>query len=402
MKKFNKNCLVFCFAVIFVIAGYFGNMFSPIFSTVAEAGMDIKNGKIEDAMELRKNIDKITGENLLYRNLLMDINSGKENILGTRLIQKDNEVIVKADNNSLKAPKNEIIDDTEFDKMISEVVKLSKVTENNGGKFLYCGVPTKEFYSDTLPSNVSANQGENYAQLINGLREKDIPLVDMSEVFKDAGVSENDIYFQTDHHWTPKSGFTAYKTICQTLNSRYRFAYNEDYTSIENFNIKTYHDWFLGSYGKKVGTYFSWSGADDFDVITPKFDTLFTEEQPFKNEVREGGFEDAVLFQKNLNKDYYEVDTYSTYGGGNLRLEIIKNQLNKDGKKILLVRDSGGQVVSPFLSLQAGELHTCDVRSEGNYVGEKLNLEDYIKTIKPDYVIVMYMGISALKDDTFF
>ena len=402
MKKLNKNSLVFCFAVLFVICGYFGNMIRPLFSTVTEAGMDIKRGKIDEALELRKNFDKITGENLLYRDLLMDINSGKENILGTRLIQKDDEVIVKADNDSLKSPENEIVDESEFDRMISEITKLEKVTKTNGGQFLYCAVPTKEYYSASLPPNASATQGENYARLIEGLRESDTPFVDMSEVFKAADICESDIYFETDHHWVPKSGFMAYKTICETLNSRYRFEYNEEYTSIDNYNIKTYPDWFLGSYGKKVGTYFSWSGADDFDLITPKFETRLTEEQPFKNEVREGGFEDTVLFLDNMKKDYYNVDTYSTYSGGNIRLQIIKNQLNKDGDKILMIRDSSGQVVSPFLSLQAAELHVCDVRSGERYVGEKLDMQEYIEAIKPDYVIVMYSGIAALKDDTFF
>ena len=402
MKKFNQNSLVFFFAVIFVIIGYFGNMIRPIISTLTEVGMDIKRGQIEEALELRKSFDKITGENLLYRDMLNDIHSGKENLLGTRVIQKDDEVVVKADNNSLKSAKTEIIGDTEFNRMISEIKELEAVTKTNGGQFLYCGVPTKEYYSASLPSNVSANQGENYVRLIEELRENEIPFVDMAEVFDQSGISENEIYFKTDHHWTPKAGFLANRMICEELGSRYGFNFDQEYTSLENYEIKTYSDLFLGSYGKKVGTYFSWDGADDFDLITPKFETQLTEEQPFKNEVREGSFEDTVLFRENLKKDYYNVDTYSTYSGGNYRLEIIKNNLNTNGEKILLVRDSYGQIISPFLSLQAAELHTCDVRSGGMYVGEKLNMKDYIESIKPDYVVVMYSGISALKDDTFF
>ena len=61
------------------------------------------------------------------------------------------------------------------------------------------------------------------------------------------------------------------------------------------------------------------------------------------------------------------------------------------GGKILLVRDSFACFVAPFLSLQAGQLHICDMR---DYVfGEKFNLDDYINEINPDYVVVLFSGV---------
>lgn len=122
-----------------------------------------------------------------------------------------------------------------------------------------------------------------------------------------------------------------------------------------------------------------------------------SEEQPFKNEKRNGKFEDTVLFLENMKKDSYGVNTYATYSGGDFRLQIMKNNLNPNGKKILLIRDSYACVVAPFLALQTSELHICDMRNYEYYVGNKLNAEEYIKQIKPDYVLVLYSGVFSIE-----
>lgn len=75
-------------------------------------------------------------------------------------------------------------------------------------------------------------------------------------------------------------------------------------------------------------------------------------------------------------------------------MQIFRNNLSSDGKKILVFRDSFFNPVAPFLALNTQELHTCDVRSYGEYVGEKIKAEQYIKQIKPDYVIVLYFGVA--------
>ena len=82
---------------------------------------------------------------------------------------------------------------------------------------------------------------------------------------------------------------------------------------------------------------------------------------------------------------------YSIYGG-NYRLQIIKNQLIKNGKKILMIRDSFAMTVGSFLATQVEEIHLCDVRSNDVCVGEKINIKEYISQIKPDIVIVLYSG----------
>lgn len=224
------------------------------------------------------------------------------------------------------------------------------------------------------------------------MKANDIPYVDFySELIKKR-IKETDIYFDTDHHWRLYPSFVAYQSLCEELGERYGFQYNRDYADISNYSVTTYSDWSLGSWGKKVGRFFTWLGADDFDVISPRFQTSLIERQPYKNETRRGSFDESVLCTNFLEKDYYGVTNYDFYCGGTFRLQIFENEINPQGKKVLLVRDSFGQTITPFLALQTCELHTCDVRNHTQFVGEKLNLEEYIKEIKPEYVIVIYSG----------
>ena len=195
----------------------------------------------------------------------------------------------------------------------------------------------------------------------------------------------------TDSHWKPRCGFIANSYLCEELNRLYGFSYNKKYIDISNYNIKNYENLFLGCWGKKTGTYFTWDGADDFELITPRFETNLLLEEPLKNVKKEGAFEDTVLYLENLEKDYYNKESYAVYNGGNRQLQIVKNHLNPNGKRVLIVRDSFACVVTPFLALQTSELHICDVRKHQD--GEKINVEDYIKKTNPDYVIVLYAGV---------
>lgn len=395
MKKFNKNILVFVFFVAFIVAGIWGNCFEQLKWKTWDLAAGIKHGSISSFFDYKYYVDDISNKELSYHDTMMDVNSVKENLLGTRVIFKDDTKVIKANSGSLTEEKKKI-SETDLDSIVYQINRLKAVSNSNGAEFLYCAAPRKELY-ETNPENIDNYFKENFESFLNKLNSKKISTLDFSQIFTAQSKDNQDIFYNTDHHWTSLSGFAANKALCEELNRKYGFTVNPDYISIDNYQIDTYHNWFLGSRGKKVGTYFTWNGADDFDLITPKFDTNMTEEQPIKNEKRNGKFEDTVLFMDNMKKDYFGVSSYATYSGGDFRLQIMKNNLNPNGKKILLIRDSFACVVAPFLALQTSELHICDMRNYERYVGEKLNAEEYIKQIKPDYVIVLYSGVNSLE-----
>lgn len=398
MKKFNKNIIVFIFAVLFIVAGIWGECFQNLKTSLAEAFHGLKSGDISSVLTLKYNLDHIPTEKLSYHDELMDINSLKENLLGTKIIEKEDTTVIKSDSDSLIAAVQNELNKSEIDEVVKKIEDLKIKAEENNAEFLYLAVPTKANYND-VPSNIHNYSKTNYDNFISALGEREIPLIDFTKTLKSNNINDDDIFFVTDHHWKPYSGFIATKAICEELNKLYGFNYNKDYVDINNYNIDTYEKYFLGSYGKKTGTYFTWKGADNIDIITPNFKTDFIEEQPFKEQIRKGSFTDTVMYMENINtKDYYKINSYATYSGGDFRLQIMKNNLNKNGKKILLIRDSFACVVAPFLSLQASELHIVDTRDYEYYVGDKVNVYDYIKEINPDYVLVLYSGINNIKN----
>jgi len=346
-------------------------------------------------VDVTKNrINNTLDKKLAYHAQLLNLNGLRENLLGTRVIKKD-IYVVKSDSGSIIGPV-EKIEKADLQKTVSIIKELHLASEKNGAKFLYCAAPSKELY-ETAPANVENHFEENYQGFLNELESAKVPTIDFSQALEE-NLAKDERFYYTDHHWTVRSGFVANNALLEELNSRYGFEYDKEKTDIKNYKVKKYSNYFLGSKGKKVGTGFTWHGADDFEVISPKFKTRFIEEQPFKNQVRKGYFKKTVFYKKHLKKDYYTVNPYAAYSGGDFRLQIMTNELNTEGKKVLLVRDSFACVVAPFLALQTKELHVCDVRAGGGYVGEKLNMKEYIKKIKPDYVLVLYNGVLKASD----
>lgn len=391
-KGFNKRIILFVVCFLFIITGYFS---SYSIKPIAGSFWRLVKGQYT-VEEAKSTIDDALNLGLSYHKTLMDINGLKDNVIGTRIVKKGDSTVIKADSGKVMGS-NGMIKKKDLEAVCEKTKQLKTVAEENGAKFLYCYAPSKEYY-EKAPDNVKDYSKENTANFLKLLSDKEIPYLSFVETFEKNKMKDDDLYFVTDHHWKPYSGFVAAKAICEELSERYGFEYNRKYTDIKNYNIKKYEHWFLGSQGKKVGTWFTWNGADDFDLITPKFNTEFIEEQPAKKAIRTGRFEDTVLY---MEKDYYNNSSYATYSGGDFKLQIMKNTQNKNGKKILMVRDSFACVVCPFLALQTNELHICDMRDMEGMIGEKLNLKEYIKKIKPDYVLILFNRPGDTSDDRY-
>lgn len=397
MKRFNKNSLVFCFAVIFVIAGFLGSTIPDLSVFYSEKYSSMKTEGIKGRATAAWNaVHEGSDQKLFYYGNLVDVNSIKENLLGTRVVDKG-VPLVKTDSGKLHRVDDIQLTESDFQWSTEQIKQLQDISEACGAKFLYCGIPAKG-YHESMPANVSDYSKHNYNGLLEALDRQQIPYVDFySEIMK-KGVRDSEIYFNSDHHWRIYSSFLAYQSLCVQLKNRYGFDYNKEYADLDNYSITHYPKLFLGSWGQKLGTYFSWLGRDDFDLIVPKFDTSFIEEQPFKPEKRSGIFEEAILnnYTGKLYENSFHSSTYGVYGG-NYQLQIIRNMENTNGKKVLMIRDSFAQTVGDFLSTQVKEIHLCDVRNHDVYVGEKINMKEYIPQIAPDYVVVLYSGAYSRK-----
>lgn len=399
MKRINGNLIVLMLSLVIIIVGLCSpKMFSTLKSNVYELVFNTKNNSFSERIDLFISGIEDSANNVLYHDNCLDLNSYIYNKTNRKAVEKSDETVIKLNNEYLDTPKQYISDD-EIDLVTYRIKELSVAANKNGADFLYVMCPQKGLLVDS-PSFIDNYAKSNYDRYCLAMKNEGIPMLDLKDKMIEDELNEEKAFFITDHHWKPNTGFWAYGKICESLSENYGFEYDKDYTDISNYDINTYEDWFLGSQGKKVGKYYSDLGIDDIDIITPKFSTNLTVEDPIKDEVRTGEFKDSVLFMEKVNKkDLYKLSPYGAYSGGNFSLQIFKNNINKDGKTFVIVRDSFSCPVVPFLALQASELHLIDVR-QGLGFTEKINVFDYIEKINPDYVLVIYFGATTVSDSS--
>lgn len=393
MKKQNKNIILFIAFLLMVIIGLYGNCIQKLAANTIAVFNELKSGHAKSAVSTLKNVNKISSEDLFYHDRLIDIDSLKSNILNTRIVPKSGK-ISKCASDMLAIVKEERLDKETLNSAAEKLSELKNKSEEAGAEFLYLAVPEKGYYQ-TFPSNVRDYSKANFDDYLNCLKDADVPYLSYVDEFNKRNMQKEDIYYYTDTHWTTNVGFLAAKLACDSINERYGISFDQSKLDIGNYKQTLYKDWFLGALGKKVGTFFTWEGADDFNLITPGFVTSLRDEKPYEDSVREGSFEETVLYGEQIyEKDYYRHDPYSGYCGGNHRLQIYKNQLKNNGKKVLFIRDSFSHVVTPYLALQFNELHVVDTRgTEIELYDEKVNWYEYMEKIKPDIVLVLYKGV---------
>lgn len=275
------------------------------------------------------------------------------------------------------------------------VARLAEVLEDRDIPLLYVQAPQKLRPGDErLPEGVT-DYGDDYAdQILDLLREQGVSTLDLRKTFASSGRDWSSFFYRTDHHWTPEGAFVAHQALAEVLKRDYGFDIPDRNTDPDAFVRKTFPDWFLGSQGKRVGGLYG--GVDDVELWRPRFYTDFTYSVPIYDMERKGPFETSLLFPERLEeKDYFGVNPYTLYAGGDYPLARIYNHWTGEEKRILLLRDSYACALTPFLALDCAELITVDLR----YFHD--DLMTYVDWLKPDLVLVLYTAGSTALDELF-
>ena len=384
MKRIDFNKIIFVAIFVIIIAGLFS---VPVMKSVYGALRQFAGSG--DFIMFTDEIDEAS-KKMTYKEKLIDLNSIVGRLTGVRKIEKDDENVLRLENDYLYYERKKISDEL-VNQAADSCIALKNKSEEQGSYFTYVYVPEKAYFDNKTHIE--------YKNSVDGFLEKldngGVRILNIAEKLKEQGKSMEDAYYITDHHWKAETGFWATGLICEELKQNAGFTYDENFMSLENYDVKTYEDWFLGSQGKKVGRYFTSLGFDDFTLITPKFKTDLS--VTYRGENRKGEFKESVLNLNHLNtKDHYNKNCYATYSDGDFPEQIIENNLSTDdGKKILVIRDSAACCVTPYLSLAAKTTRIIDIRNM--HCGQKGYVEsvyNYIEEFKPDYVIVIYMGLN--------
>lgn len=262
---------------------------------------------------------------------------------------------------------------------------LSDDLAEAGIPLLYVQLPYKIQNGDSLlPAGCSEYANANANSLITTMRNADVDVFDLRNMIKELPGDYYSHFYRTDQHWTNETALWAANAIAHEANARLNLSYNAELTDPDNYTITEYKNHFLGSFGRKAGSWYA--GTDDYHLVVPDYETnfVFSATTAAGQINRSGDFETALLDKSNLEKNLFENNSYETYTGGNYGVTKIINKKNPDGSKVLLIRDSFSSSMMPFLALEYNQLDSIDLRY---YEGSAL---DFAKKGKYDAVIIAY------------
>ena len=280
------------------------------------------------------------------------------------------------------------VDDIDIRRLTQQMVNLKDKTEENGGKFMFLAFPNKfdpawnEGY-EGIPYN---DHNCKTDEMLLWCRRYGIDNIDFRETLKNSGLSFNEMFYKTDHHWTGYAAFLAYVEMVDYMNEKFDAGLDPDhfYRDINNYNVEWVDDCLLGASGRSVGMAFGNTGLEDFQILYPKYSNNI--EWDNYKVVAKGDYQDTLIHSKELEfSNPYDSDAYGYYVGGIYRRERIDNKDNPDGPKVLMIRDS---FASPMLVEMTPLFSTIEC-VWGKYAADGY-IESLVESGEYDYVIVAY------------
>ena len=231
---------------------------------------------------------------------------------------------------------------------LAESIKsFDKFLKTENIPFAYIMAPSSIAPDDKLISNHWDFSNQNAAELLQKLESAGVNTIDLINMLKDDGISYSDAFFVTDHHWRPETGVWATAKIAEWLNNNVGLDCDVSKYKIENYDKKVYHEWFLGSYGRKATL--ARTKPDDISILYPKKPEQFHYVNPSAPCDRTGGF-DVIYHYENIEpKDYYAQNSVGAYLNNKYAAFIDNLDENAKGK-VLVIGDSFLILVAPFLA----------------------------------------------------
>ncbi len=233
-------------------------------------------------------------------------------------------------------------------------------------------VPTKSWIlREKLPAFAPHYKEQKFYDALQQKLEKEDVLISVEPVL-DAH-KEEEIYYRTDHHWTTLGAWYAY----------------EQYTKAVGGDLQR-------AQGKKK---FRCISKDFYGTTYAKINYA---RQADKIEIYEPADKLRVVYNmgEKKTKTLYDVsflktaDQYSVFTGGNQAVLEITGGI-KDGKTLLLIKDSFANSILPFLAEDYEKLVVVDLR-QLNVSGDRL-----LEMFSPTDILILYNSAQFAQDKEF-
>lgn len=323
----------------------------------------------------------IESKKLIDKSLGLDMTAsssyGKNNLFSV------SDIVVKTDEEQLAW----VQDDTDISEPLDNLLAFGIEMKNEGRNFLYFQTPNK--YAS---SSAFTDYSDKYYKIVKDSFEKyNLDIYHVADEMKQMGMSQKDIFYNTDHHWKPSSGILADKLLCAYLNSSYGYNIDTSNLEIDRYEKEAYDDFFLGSLGKRVSTVYAL--PDDFVIYYPKYNTNLSVFNSYDSSNKTGRMEEVLFNYAQIDKrDLYNKNPYGFYGYGDLALLEVHNNLVNDGSHIMLIKTSFADCMIPYLATVVEDMEVVDLR----YF--KGSVRKYINEKEPDTIIVV-SGLSAMEKE---
>ena len=215
---------------------------------------------------------------------------------------------------------------------------VSRVADNLKGKAdVYCmigPISAGVMLSDEVRQSIHCDDEDAATEKMFAMMSENVKTVPVHHALKKH--NSEYIFFRTDHHWTDRGAYYAYKEFCKVKG-------------IEPERLESYKtmkfEGFLGTFysqsnrSKQLG-----SNPDTVEAFIPndtnKMTTYFKKGSSFtENEWK-------II---NDVSHYAKTELYSCFSGADQAFSFVHNDKKTDGSSILVIKDSFGNAFIPFL-----------------------------------------------------
>lgn len=285
--------------------------------------------------------------------------------------------------------------------------KLKDYAEKNDLKVLFISPPSKilEDVSHLEEDSLVSDKNPIQDQFLWQLQQNRVPALDLRGPLKNSGLSSTELFFKSDHHWTPEAAFLATGVLVDEIRQLYDDDWDPEnfYCDMENYNKITYPKSECGSIARNAGIVYS--GTDDFTFLWPSFETSFSwkySSQKGNEEKRKGSMTETLLQLNNLtSKNVYRTDPYQVYVNAVNPLDEIINLDNPDGPSLLVLRDSYFGPMACFLAPMCSRIDMAWLNAEENWIDFGSYLTEKIESGNFDYLLIELYPYSLTGEECF-
>ncbi len=228
-----------------------------------------------------------------------------------------------------------------------------------------------KIWADKLPENANNCDQKKLIDVIYS--QLDAVTVDIFENLQ--AHSDEYIFYRTDHHWTSLGAYYGYLSLARSMGF--------DARSYDSYEPVTVSEDFYGTVYSSSGV--RWVAPDRIEIF-------LRDEGIEVTNYNAGTPAAGALYNYSFLR---QKDQYAFFLGGNSPLiEILTEQ--KDAPKLLVLRDSYADCLTPFLTDHFSEIHLIDLRYY------KYSVQDYIKDNNIDTVLVIYTVSNFTSDTSIF